>query len=176
MNIITETEYRQHPKFTWLWVSREGDILSRREGEGDKRLAVWVNHKGYSGVSVWSENRNHSLFLSRAILDAFVGPREDMQASHLNGNKQDNRLENLAWETAKENQARKKEHGTSQHGMRHGGSVLTDEQVIEIRALAASGVKLTVIADKFGVWDSNIGAIVNRQTWKHIPPAAKEAT
>ncbi len=66
---------------------------------------------GYSVIRIGSERKKfkvHSL-----VLRAFVGPRpKGMQIRHINGIKSDNRLENLAYGTAKENAADRKIHGT----------------------------------------------------------------
>lgn len=49
-----------------------------------------------------------------------------------------------------------------------GNAVLTTQQVIEIRALHASGVTQRLIAKQFGVGFKAINKIVLRQRWKHI--------
>lgn len=49
----------------------------------------------------------------RVILRTFVGPcPEGMEAGHLDGDARNNRLENLAWVTPKENEDHKWGHGT----------------------------------------------------------------
>ena len=54
------------------------------------------------------------------VLEAFAGPRpKGYQASHLNGDRADNRAENLVWETATENNRRKALHGTQPAGDNH---------------------------------------------------------
>lgn len=53
-------------------------------------------------------------------------------------------------------------------GSSHGSSKLNEVQVIQIRALADTGVLHTVIADQFGVSDRTINKIVNRVTWRHL--------
>jgi hypothetical protein len=56
----------------------------------------------------------------RLVLLAFRGPRPaGMQASHLNGDRADNRACNLVWESPKDNNRRKIEHGTLLRGARH---------------------------------------------------------
>jgi hypothetical protein len=47
------------------------------------------------------------------VLEAFIGPRpEGHQGAHENGNKLDNRLDNLRWKTPGENNRDKRRHGT----------------------------------------------------------------
>lgn len=55
-------------------------------------------------------------------------------------------------------------------GEARGTAKLTDEKVIEIRRrYAAGGVTHKELAAKFGVIRANIGLIINRKTWSHIP-------
>lgn len=54
-------------------------------------------------------------------------------------------------------------------GSEHHAAVLTDAQVIEMRALRNEGAQLKDIAARFGVSESNVGMICKRRTWKHLP-------
>lgn len=45
---------------------------------------------------------------------------------------------------------------------------LTEDQVLEIRALFKQRVRQTEIANLFGVSTTTIYKIVNRETWMHI--------
>lgn len=58
-------------------------------------------------------------YVHRLVLESFVGPCPDgMQCRHLNGNAADNRLENLRWGTASEDNHDRVRHGTHQHAKR----------------------------------------------------------
>jgi DNA invertase Pin-like site-specific DNA recombinase len=54
-------------------------------------------------------------------------------------------------------------------GSKAGSAKLTEEQVIEIRRLAAEGASHGEISKKFPVGRSTITRIVNRQMWTHLP-------
>lgn len=94
-------------------VSNDGQVRTLFRGL-NKAKHTMIDRKGYVSVRLcgpkrafMKRKRVHSL-----VLEAFVGPKpEGMQCRHLNGNKQDNRLENLAWGTAKENAADSVAHG-----------------------------------------------------------------
>ena len=60
--------------------------------------------------------------------------------------------------------------GRDARGRSHGMSKLTDADVLEIRALYASG-KWTYkqLGERYAVDLSNIASIVHRKTWKHLP-------
>jgi len=63
---------------------------------------------------VYQRFRRH--YVHQLVLETFVGPRpEGRQCRHLNGNSLDNRLENLSWGTASEDNYDRVRHGTHQH-------------------------------------------------------------
>jgi hypothetical protein len=53
-------------------------------------------------------------------------------------------------------------------GERAARSKLTEDEVREIRQLAAAGETQRSIGAHFGVTDKNVGFIVRRQTWAHV--------
>lgn len=57
--------------------------------------------------------------------------------------------------------------GRAPHGVSHGRSRLTEDQVREIRAAHGRGVRPIDLARKHGVSDSAIHKIINWTTWSH---------
>lgn len=53
-------------------------------------------------------------------------------------------------------------------GQQHPSARLTSEQVLEIRALSASGALQRELALRFGVVQTLISKIVRREGWKHV--------
>ncbi|MCP5065270.1 MAG: HNH endonuclease [bacterium] len=123
---------------------------------------------GYKGVGISREGRVWQTSVHRLVLTAFIGPcPQGMEASHLNGVRDDNRLENLVWETRSQNHARKKGHGTNVEGERHPHSRLTESAVREIRARPHS-TPLSELAEEFGVCRAAICLARSGKTWKHV--------
>jgi hypothetical protein len=54
-------------------------------------------------------------------------------------------------------------------GSRHGASVLTEPDVLRLRALHAQGCTLTELAKRFGISTPHTSKIINRKAWTHIP-------
>jgi len=54
------------------------------------------------------------------------------------------------------------------HPETHGKKKLTPEQVVEIRALYAQGVRSGALVKQFGVGSSSIHDIVRRRTWVNL--------
>lgn len=130
---------------------------------------------GYLAVSLadghghWRTESIHVL-----VLEAFVGrrPTSGHEGAHGDGNPRNNRLTNLSWKTAKENEADKLIHGTHVRGERNGFSRLTTADVLAIRRRHASGEKGRALATQYGVTATQISRIVLRQVWQHVPPEA----
>jgi len=93
---------------------------------------------------------------------------------HVNGDKNDNRIENLLITTMRE-------HGKIHYkdnplpsstqfkrGHRHAGSKLTDKEVIQIRDLNKIGFGYRRLGQIYGVDNTNIREIIKRRTWKHV--------
>lgn len=79
-----------------------------------------------------------------------------------------NRVENLAWGTKKENTADRVAQGTQRYGELVSTHKLTDEAVIEIKELLRNGKTQVEIAHMFGVTRRVIGRILHGQSWKHV--------
>lgn len=129
-----------------------------------------VLRNGYPHVSLCSrpEGRLKVAAVHRLVAAAFIGPRPDgCETRHLDGDKTNNVLSNLAYGTVAENQADRVLHGTSNRGTRCGSAKLTEDDVREIRARAASETR-AALASAFGVTSSCIDNVVRRTTWRWL--------
>lgn len=76
-------------------------------------LSQMTGSSGYQQVNLHRDRKQATHHVHRLVLLAFVGPGgEDMQGRHLNGDRSDNTLANLAWGTQLENMQDQREHGT----------------------------------------------------------------
>lgn len=100
------------------------------------------------------------------VCETFHGPRPSgYEVSHLNGDSLDNRAENVAWKTRAENERDKVAHGTSNRGARQHQAKLTDEDVREIRRMAAAGCLQVQMMERFKISQPTVSEIVNRRKW-----------
>jgi hypothetical protein len=123
---------------------------------------------GHLKVGLYVARVRSVRWVHRVVLEAFVGAcPKGHQCRHLNGDPADNRLENLAWGTPKENAADKYRHGTHQRGTDRPMSILTDDAIREIRRL--HGVeKQADIAARFGVARTTVNSVQNGYSWRHV--------
>ena len=91
------------PGFPDYEVSDQGRIRSYARGKV-RYMKPGRTRKGYLRESLAADGRNHTMAVHRLVLEAFVGPRPaGYQCDHINAVRDDNRLVNLRWVTAKEN-------------------------------------------------------------------------
>lgn len=130
-----------------------------------------VTVHGYVRITLCHEGRRKRYTLHGLVCEAFHGPKPSKlhAVAHNDGDKLNNYYTNLRWATAKENNADKIRHGTINWGDKHGGNKLTEGDIPEIRALAASGWTRTDIASRYGVTRQCISFVVRRIWWRHVP-------
>lgn len=149
-------------------VSNFGRVKSLKRGK-EKILKPWLNN-GYLYVVLLIDGKRKTFKVHRLVATVFIpNPENKPQVNHINGDKTDNRVENLEWVTGKENMRHAVDTGlnVANRGEKHGRSKLTNEQVKYIRENPddLSGGEL---AEKFGVTQATISSI---QTGKHFESA-----
>lgn len=70
----------------------------------EKLLSVRIGRDGYKSVRLSKDGKTYTKYVHRLISEAFVeNPFNKTFVNHINGNKLDNRIENLEWVTHSEN-------------------------------------------------------------------------
>ena len=90
------------------------DVSSLGRVRGRRGIKVdWADKDGYRRVSLYRGRSRSNRSIHALVLEAFVGPRPPGQeACHNNGDRADNRLDNLRWDTPSANQLDSVDHGT----------------------------------------------------------------
>lgn len=135
------------------------------------RMVPGINKRtGHQYVRLRFSGRNVFSMIHKIVLETFGFPKpHGLQCRHLDGQPCNNRLSNLTWGTALENQRDRYRHGTDVVGERNGRAVLSECDVRQIRHLYRSGrTTHRGLASTFGVSDSTIGFILSRKTWTHV--------
>lgn len=140
-------------------------------------LAQCENSSGYLRVAMNLTGNSKYYFVHRLVAEYFKSKKENKEyVNHINGNKKDNRVENLEWCTRSENEKHawrtglKKGEMVSRKGERHGMHKLRQEQVDWIRTHYKKYDKefgSNAMAMKLGVSPQTITDIVNNRSWKH---------
>lgn len=97
----------------------------------------------------------------------FIGPKPTPkhEVNHKNGDKLDNRVENLEYMSKDDNEHHAAVNALKAWGERSARSKLTNDQVWEIRRSREPG---RVLAARFGVGHGAIEAVRAGRTWRHL--------
>jgi DNA-binding XRE family transcriptional regulator len=172
-------DYREIQDFPGYLVGSDGSVWSKRNTK------AWTQRKlSYSGkylvVSLSNVERNvrsRTVDVHRIICEAFHGPcPAGMECRHLDGNKLNNRADNLTWGTHSQNQMDKHRHGTMTLGENSPVSVLTVDKVVELRRLLREGRTQKEVAAIIGVSKSAVKHVSKGRTWRHVPQPIPDDT
>jgi len=150
-------------------VSDQGRVKSvRRSGAKGGVLKMPPVSGGYKRVRLSKHGVVQDRLVHRLVLEAFVGPRpKNMECCHNDGDRENNRIKNLRWDTHKNNQIDMVVHGNSgkSFGEDHVSAKLTEEDVKWIRQIDAPQWR---IAQCFGVDQSTISLIKTGKRWRRL--------
>lgn len=129
-------------------------------------LKPGVDRKGKLYVYLGRGNRRQ---VHHLVLESFIGPRPvAYEGCHKNDIPADNRVENLEWGTSKHNRQASRINGGMCVGSRSPMSKLTEDAVVELRAMYGRGHSLAYLGRKFGISSTTAGQAARMETWKHV--------
>lgn len=137
----------------------------------EKILKPKTNKYGYLSLGLWRSGKRKDAVVHRLVASAFLeNPNKYEQVNHKDGDKLNNNVSNLEWCDNIYNMKHAVEHDllSHQNGETHGGHILTEENVKEIRQGVQNGVKQCVYVNKFGVCQQTISDIVRGKIWKYL--------
>lgn len=154
----------------WEMLMTAEDLLVTESGEVQNKITGnWlkgdVNNSGYRRVTAFKKR----WFVHRLVAEKFIpNPDGKRCVNHKNGDKTDNRVENLEWVTDSENQLHKCFVLNKTVGSKNSNSVLTEKQVIALRNRHANGESGRSLARAYNISQTMVRNILSRKAWKHI--------
>lgn len=156
-------------------IRRNGEVFGCHvRGSRHGRLRWWHKLKhtmsgGYPKVNIYNENGAWSAHIHKLLMFVFVGPRPDgLEVHHKDDNPQNCHLDNLCYGTKKENQIDAIRNGKYLTGENCHAAKRTDDEIRDVRRLAAEGMPYQEIAERFGMGRNYVCKIVTRKIWKHL--------
>lgn len=145
-------------------ISNTGKVMNKQNGN---ILSPCNNGNSYMSVQL---GRGKRFYIHRLVGQHFLSNTNDYkEMNHINGNRQDNNINNLEWCTRQENIDHKKITGTQLYGSKIYKALLNESQVLIIkRLLLMNKYKQVSIAKVFNVSTKCISDIKLGYTWKHV--------
>lgn len=158
--------FKQISGFDSYYINDSGKVWSMKSKKYLKSDIIC----GYYRVNLHKDGKPYRKFIHRLVLEVFVGfcPK-GMECCHNNGNKQDNRLENLRWDTRSNNAKDAVRHGTYIRGEKHYFSKLTEQNVrMIIYMWRTKEFTQREIAKLYNICFVTVNDIIHKRSWKHI--------
>lgn len=167
--IVNPPNYPQHAVtetgrvFSWAKTTRHrlGKI---------RELAQSAHETGYRYVRFQYQGKYRYFTVHRLVAELFLPPPREGQTlvRHLNGDPADNRAENLAWGTQKENMADCIRHGRTLKGRKNPNAKLNDNLVRVIKILLAEDFSPSAIASFLGISTPSVTLAASGKQWGHV--------
>lgn len=160
-------------------VSSLGRVKSLPKRYGNQRtirpeqvLNANLDKGGYLQLVLSKNDKQFLKKVHRLVSEAFIPcslpfvSSRNPQINHLNGNKLDNRVENLEWCTPLQNKRHASNLGLVSNGTKNGHNLLTETQVREVRRrYVPYKCPLSQLAKEYGVTKRCIYHIVQGTSW-----------
>lgn len=166
---LQEMAIRDFPEYK---VTRDGQVIGKR----GKPMKGCVDRCGYHEVILsYYPNIQKQMLVHRLVLSTFnpIANMDLYEVNHKNGNKLDNRLENLEWCTRSENVKHAYENGLERKrcGEEHHAHKLTESNVLYIRKVYIKRDPLygaTALAKRFNVDRTTVNDVIKGKTWRNV--------
>lgn len=162
------------PEYEGLYeVSNLGRVRNCQSGVILKQAV----NRGYEHVSLARDGRQSTKYLHRLVLLAFCGASHipGADACHNDGDRGNNRLTNLRWDTRQGNCADRARHGTQRFGTRARTAKLNEDLVLAMRRAVRLGKSTYSLAKEMKLSTHTVWCAVVGKTWKHVPEAVNNA-
>ena len=172
--LIAQEEWKTLVKFPEYEISSLGRLRRIGQAHGARVGRILKPRKtkwGYFFYSLWKNNKEKNVHAHRLVAFAFLGPQpteKHTDVAHKDGDKINNKKENLYWATRSQNEFDKAKHGTDCRGEKHYGAKLKELQVIRIRAGGKTLVERRILASEFGVSLTTISDVQTHKSWRCV--------
>lgn len=138
----------------------------------ERILKPGTDGSGYFRCALCSDKKLTTFKVHRLVARAFVSgeTKERFQVNHKDGNKKNNRSDNLEWATVSENCQHSFDIGLQKpkRGMLNGHSKLKDSDIPKIRKMFESGMTSRQIASFYKMDKTIFLDIKNGKCWSHV--------
>lgn len=136
-----------------------------------KFISPGINGAGYPFFMASTESGPKPVQIHRAVMITFnyISNHDEYEVNHEDGNKCNNRIDNLTWMTHKENVDHAYRTGLQKNNENHWNSTITNEQAVQICELLQENKYFQKeIANIVGCNENVVSSIKKRESWANI--------
>lgn len=144
-----------------------------------KFMTPYISNAGYLNIKLKKDTKKVSKLVHRLLAETFIdNPSSKATCNHKDGNRLNNALNNLEWNTYSENNQhawdnfgnnRKKNLSEKMKGLLNKAAKLSDQDVLNIRKEYVVGnTSWRKLAVKYNVAKSTIARVLSKKTWAHL--------
>ena len=164
------TEWKDIPGYPGYKASDDGQIASFKKYSSGYIMAQHKSTNGYMRVNLQHGDKSTCAGVHRFVAMAFIPNPDNLpEVNHKNGDKTDNRVENLEWVTSSQNHLHayrelgKQSAAKGKHFDRRAKLTPT-----EVRLIRTSNLGLSELAEYFGINESSVYNVRKKRTYKYI--------
>ena len=161
-------DHKKIPGYRGYCITNTGVIISHRRSS-DVNLSQRLDKYGYYITNLRRDGRNKTVKVHRLLMMTFSSNWDQkLTVNHINGDKADNRLENLEMCSIQQNL--KHSHNTRIYrlGEETANSKLTTKDVLRIRELYKSGTSVDNIAVAFNIHRQSVWRLARKTSWRWL--------
>jgi hypothetical protein len=158
------------PETTNGYVTKDGKVFIKILGKMYDKVPR-ITKDGYQEYKFWIDGKSVAMKLNRIMKTTFFKCYDkSVTVNHIDGNKNNNSLDNLELMSFKDNAKHGHINGLINNtGSRNGRSKLSEIDVKNIKELISRGWKCVFIAELFNVSPVTITFIKTNRSWTHVP-------
>lgn len=152
-------------------ISNRGVIHSLHTG---KIIKQHLNRYGYYQVRLYKNKKPKNFTVHRLVAETFIPNIHNVETvNHIDGNKTNNKVENLEWCSFSENFNKAYNAGLVPKGKYNGNAIFNDEQIRFIREAYKSGYSARRLARVFNTAHDVIADIISRKSYSNVSDTKK---
>ncbi len=159
------------PGFSKYFITKDCELFSaHRKILFIKKPQIIRGYRVYK-VFVNGKGKGRVLFEHRAMMLAFkfIENNQDFEIDHIDGDRANNKIENLRWCTREQNNQYTMDRGAFLKGVNHNMAKLSESDVLSI-ILSHKNKEMSIVglSKKYSVTESHIQRIITGKSWKHL--------
>ncbi|MCQ2585614.1 MAG: HNH endonuclease [Treponema sp.] len=155
--------FKDIPDFPNYMINKKGDILNKNL---NRILKKAYDKDGYVKTTLSVKNQSSYYRVHRLVALTFIpNPNNLPFVNHINGIKDDNRVENLEWCTARENSLHASKTGLQPRKEKRKNAKLKEEWIPWIKKMREVGISYKQIGDVYNVNSKTILSVIKNESW-----------